>query len=262
MSDPSASTLPARVSRAWEVLAALTISEIRQDRDFTPLGVLKWVLEPLIFMGVYFILVVAVLGKVGNNFLLFLLCALLPYRYFSGVAGGSLRLVGRHSSILTNRSFPRSVLPLVLIGTEGFTFCISLVFLAPVMAYYRIGPTLAFLWLPVVLLVFGVLCTGVAYLGTVFGLYLPDFRSLAQSLIRVLFFMSTGLVRKAPGSNLPALLEANPLSGVFDAIRAIVIQGRAPQAGDVVYPLVVGVVILAIGLTLHRWREPHFAKEV
>ena len=100
----------------------MTVAAIRQDRDFTPLGVAKWVIEPLMFMAVYFILLVAVVGRTGNAFLLFLLCALLPFRYFSGVAGGALSLIGSHSSILTNRSFPRSVLPLVLMGAEGFTF--------------------------------------------------------------------------------------------------------------------------------------------
>jgi ABC-type polysaccharide/polyol phosphate export permease len=264
MTEGPVRTLRSRVVRAWEVLAALTVSAIRQDRDFTPLGVLKWVIEPLLFTAVYFVLVVAVLGRTGNNYLLFLLCALLPFRYFSGVASQSLSLIRRHSSILVNRSFPRFVLPLVTMGAEGLTFCISLVFLAPMMAYYEIGPTLALLWLPVILLVLGVLCSGVAYLFAVIGLYFPDLRSLAGSLIRVSFFLSTGLVRirRAPGENLPELLKLNPLSGVFDAIRAVVIQGQAPRTGDLVYPLLVGGGLLIVGLGVYLRREPHFAKEV
>ena len=244
----------------------MTVAAIRRERDFTPLGVLKWVLEPLLFTGVYFVLVVAVLGRTGEAFLLYLLCALLPFRYFSGVAGGSLSLIARHSSILTNRSFPRIVLPVVSMGSEGLTFCISLLFLAPLSAYYiakgdASGPTPALLWLPVVLLVLGVLTSGFSYLGAVFGLYFPDLRSIVQSLIRVAFFMSTGLVRRPPGENLPALLNANPLSSVFDSVRAIVIHGRPPRTGDLVYPFAVGLVVLVIGVSVYRWREPQFAKE-
>ena len=256
-------TLGSRVSRAWETLAALTVGGIREDRDFTPLGVLKWVVEPLLFTAVYFVLLVAVLGRTGNNRLLFLLCALLPYRYFSGVAAGSLNLIGRHSSILTNRSFPRFVLPLVLMGTEGLTFCISLLFLVPFMVFYGIAPTPAMVWLPVILVVLGVLSSGVAYLGTVLGLYFPDLRGLVQNLIRVGFFMSTGLVRgRAPGETLPDLLRANPLSGIFDSMRAVVINGRSPSTRDLVYPLAVGLVLLGIGIAVYRQREPQFAKEV
>jgi lipopolysaccharide transport system permease protein len=263
MSPETPPTREARVSRAWETLAALTIGGIREDRDFTPLGVLKWVIEPLLFAAVYFLLLVAVLGRTGNNRLLFLLCALLPYRYFSGVASGSLTLVGRHSSILTNRSFPRGVLPLVLMGTEGLTFGISLLFLGPFMVFYGIAPTPALLWLPAILLVLAVLTSGVAYLGTVLGLYFPDLRGLIQNLIRVGFFMSTGLVRgRVPGETLPGLLRANPLSGIFDAMRAIVINGRAPAARDLLYPLAVGLVVLGFGIAVFRARESQFAKEV
>jgi homopolymeric O-antigen transport system permease protein len=264
MSPVPPTTLRARVSRAWQVLAAMTIGSIRIDRDFTLTGVLKWVIEPAINTATYFVLIKVVLHNGQANYLLVLLCALLPFRYFSGVVGSSLSLVSSHSSVLVNRSFPRSILPLAQLGAEGLPFLISLVFLLPVMLTYQIAPTWKLLWIPVIVGILGVLTAGLSYLGTVFGLYFPDFRAAVQNLLRVSFFLSTGLVKlqKVKGDNLPDLLDGNPLSGIFDSMRSVVIRGRNPAARDLLYPLVVGVILLVVGVIVYRWREPHFAKEV
>jgi ABC-type polysaccharide/polyol phosphate export permease len=223
----------------------------------------------VLLTGAYFILVVTVLGRTEPAYLLFLLCALLPFRYFSGVVSGSLNLVKRHSSILINRSFPRAVLPLVTVASEGLSFMVSLGLLGPLMAYYIVRgdtspPSLALVWLPLIVAVLGVLTAGASYIAAVFGLYFPDFRSVVQSVIRVLFFMSTGLVRfrRVPGEELPQLLKANPLSGIFDSVRSVIIAGEAPAPRDVLYPLAVGVILLVAGWSMYRWRAPHFAKEV
>jgi ABC-type polysaccharide/polyol phosphate export permease len=264
MSSEARATVSPRTPRALEALLALTRGAIRQEQDFTVTGVLRWVLEPLSFMLVYFVLVAAVLNSPQKHYLLFLLCALLPFRFFAGVVGASMAVIQVTGSILTNRAFPRVVLPLTVLGTEGVPFLLSLGLLAPLMALYRVAPTVQLLWVPVVVVVLGVLSAGTAYVGAVLGLYFPDLRGLTLNFVRVSFFISTGLVvaEQVRGPQLKGLVAANPLSGIFDSLRAAVIDGRAPSPYELLYPLGFGLVVLTLGLALYRWREPHLAKEV
>lgn len=252
------------LERRFRVIGALASARLKRDRDLTVVGVLKWLLEPISYMVVYFALVAALLDRPSFAYPLFLLCALVPWKFFTGVVTGSMGVVAGHAAILTNRAIPRDVLPLVLVATEGASLLIALVLFPPMMAYYGIAPTAALLWLPVVLAVLMLVTAGPAYLGAVFGLYWPEFQPLVQNLVRLGFFISTGLVavRHLANERLETLLHLNPLSGVFDSMRAILLDGRPPRAFDLAYPLAVGLASIAIGLPVYRHRQREFAKEV
>ncbi|MCA1727569.1 MAG: hypothetical protein LC722_07955, partial [Actinobacteria bacterium] len=253
----------ARIARAKEVLLALTTAEIRQGRELSATGLIKWMIEPLSFMLVYYVLVVVVLrrgtGQEGGGafFFLFVLCALVPFRYFTGVTNGAMNVVQSYSQALQNRAFPRALLPLMLLFSEAIGLVIGLGLFIPFMIAFRILPTLALLWLPVVVAVLVILCAGPAFLLAIFGLYLPDFRGMLQNLLRAGFFLSTGLFKdkSVPPGPLAVVVHLNPLSGIFDSFRAVIIRGRPPRAVDLLYPLAVGIALLIAGIVVYRWRE-------
>jgi homopolymeric O-antigen transport system permease protein len=132
----------------------------------------------------------------------------------------------------------------------------------PFMLVYSIPPTATILWLPVIILVLILVTAGPTYLGALFGLYFPDLKGVAQNLIRATFFLSAALIplELIPGDTLPLLIQANPLTGIFEAFRAVIVFQSPPQAAHVLYPAAFGVVALAIGLALYRSRQAEFAK--
>lgn len=227
------------------------------------MGLLQWIMEPLSFMFVYFALVTAVMGSNEANYMLILMAALLPWRYFSGTVGRGLNVIEAHSQLIKNRVFPRMLLPAVPLLAEGVNFLIGMFLFVPLMIYYGIAPTAALLWIPglVALLVF--VSAGPTYLTSVFGLYFPGMKGVARNFLRVGFFASTALVsiRGVANERVGELLLLNPLSGVFEAFRAVVVYGRAPALGDVLYPFVVGAVALIAGVVLYSSRQSEFPKE-
>lgn len=262
--------------RRWSVFRGLVVAELQDSRDLTALGMLKWLLEPLSYMFVYFVLVASILGKNrGYAFPLFLLSALVPWRYFTGVMQSSMGLVGRFSSVIVNVGVPKGVLPLVVMATEAANMLVALLLFAPMLAIYGVDVWPEVLWLPVIVANLVLLTAGPAYLMTMFGLYFPDFRGVALNLVRAGFFLSTALIplSKVPGDALPRLIRANPFSGIFDSFRAVFgvfltnrepgeLVGHAPRPYDLIYPAVVGVVLLVAGVAVYRWRESRIAKEV
>jgi ABC-type polysaccharide/polyol phosphate export permease len=253
-----------RRQRAREVLSALTVAELRASHEFSIAGVLRWILEPVSYMFVYFVLVAAILNRPEFAFPLFLLCALVPFRFFTGALNGSMSLVQRYSSVVANTSLPPFVLPLVLIVVEGMDMLVALLLFVPMVIYYGTDVWPSILWLPVGLLTLVLLTAGPILLGTLFGLYYPDLRGVAQNLVRATFFVSTGLVAisRVPGRELPRFFRANPLSGVFDTFRAVFLHGNTPDVVDLVYPPLVGLLLLLIAIPLYRARARHLPKEV
>src|SRR5438105_4050798 len=203
--------MPAALARRREVTAALVRAEIRDTRDLTPLGIVKWLLEPLMYMFTYFVLVDLVFQRGQRAYPLFLLCALLPWSYLQQVTTRGMLLIQSYGNVISTRVLPRRTLPLALLASEGINFVIALVLLVPFMIYYRIGLSPALLWTPIVIAVLAILVSGPAYIATIFGLYFPDYRGAAQNFIRLGFLASTGLVaaKQIPGKNLPRLSQPN-----------------------------------------------------
>ncbi len=251
---------------AYDVVVALTVAEIRASRDITIGGLLKWMLEPVSYMFVYFVLVASILirAQFGGAYPLFLLCALIPFRFFTGAVNGSMGLIQRFSSVVANIPLPKSLLPLVHLTVEAANLLVALLLFIPMVVIFDTDVWPSILWLPVILISLVLLTAGPTYLGTLFGLYYPDLRGVAQNLIRAAFFVSTGLVamKVVPGDELRLLIRANPLSGVFDSFRSVFLHGTTPDLFDLVYPPFVGLVLLTIALPLFRAREARIPKEV
>jgi ABC-type polysaccharide/polyol phosphate export permease len=250
--------------RRWEVFRALTTTEIRQERELTLPGVVRWMVEPLSYMLVYMILLGAILNRPRADFPLFLLAALIPFRFFTECLFRSMAAIRSYGSIMTNRQIPRDVIPMVVVAANVPTLLLSMLLLVPFMFLYDVPLTASLLWVPVVLAGLVVLTAGPCYLAALFGLYFPDFRGPVQNLVRVSFFLSTGLVtlRDVPGKELPELIEANPLSSIFDSLRFAILRGRMPGELDLLYPFALGTLLLVVGVALYRARQDQFAKEV
>jgi ABC-type polysaccharide/polyol phosphate export permease len=250
--------------RRWDVFRALTVAEIRQERELSVAGILRWMVEPLSYMLVYMILLGAILNRPRADFPLFLLAALIPFRYFTECLFRSMAALRSYGSIMTNRVIPREVIPLVIVAANIPTLLLSLLLLVPFMFVYDVPLTAALGWVPVVLAILFVLTTGPCYLSALLGLYFPDLRGPVQNLVRASFFLSTGLVtlQDVPGRELPELIEANPLSSIFDSMRFPILRGRMPGELDLLYPLLVGVLLIVVGVALYRARQHEFAKEM
>ncbi|MFN2390145.1 MAG: ABC transporter permease [Actinomycetota bacterium] len=262
--------LEARAARSWaggrplELLRVLAVAEMRQSRDLTLLGMLKWVLEPLSYMAVYFVLVAAIFDRGREAYPLFLLAALVPFRYFTGVTTGAMGVVKSYGSVITNAAMPMWVLPLVLMVSELATLLLSLFVFVPFMIWYGVVPWPSVLWLPLLLVELMLLCSGPVYAATVFGLYVPHLRGASQNLIRTTFFVSTGLVAAAevPGNELAQLVRLNPLSSLFESFRAVFLHGSSPALRDLLYLGASGLLMLALGAAVFVWRQHEFPKEV
>ncbi|MCJ7725064.1 MAG: ABC transporter, partial [Acidimicrobiia bacterium] len=78
------------------------------------LGVLWWVLNPLLMTAVYFIVFGIILGgrKGDPQFLAYLLVGVFGMRFMTGTMTGSAKMITGGGKLVTTIAFPRMVLPL------------------------------------------------------------------------------------------------------------------------------------------------------
>jgi lipopolysaccharide transport system permease protein len=257
------SSARASAARTRDILLALTQSDLRARYGRGPLRLLKWILDPFALVGVYLLLVVVVLDREGSAPGLSLACAVIPFQLLMMSVIASMSAIKLRKPIILNMGFRRSLIPLSSVMTETVAFGASLFLLVLMMAAYQIGPTLALLWLPLVLFVNIAFAVACAYPGALFGLWFPDLRVFAISFVRTLFFLAPGLVALAEiPDGAGGLIRFNPLTGLFESYRSVFLYGEAPAAWHLLYPLVIAAALLAIFVPIYRTEQYQFAKVV
>jgi lipopolysaccharide transport system permease protein len=147
--------------------------------------------------------------------------------------------------------------------TEAVSFGASFAIIVLMMVVYRVAPTPALLWLPVVLFTTLALAAGFAYPASLFGVWFRELRTLGISFVRTLFFLGPGLVPLSQaGGTAYELLKLNPLTGLFEAYRDVFYYGQAPAAWEILYPLGCAAVSLGLFVPLYRREQQQFAKVV
>jgi homopolymeric O-antigen transport system permease protein len=245
------------------MLIALSAADLRVRYGRGPFQLVKWLLDPFLLVGVYLVLVTLVLDRPGQAPGLSLACAVIPFQLVLLSAFSAIAAIHGRQNIILNMGFNRMLIPIASVVTETIAFGAGFLLLAMMMAIYQIGPTIALLWLPLVVLVCISFAIALAYPISLFGVWVPHLRPLAGSLIRTLFFLSPGVIALAEiHGRTHELLKLNPLTGLFEAFRSILLYGHRPAAWQLVYPLVFSLIALALFVPIYRRDEAQFAKIV
>jgi lipopolysaccharide transport system permease protein len=225
--------------------------------------VVKWLVDPLAAMGVYLALIAFAVSKRGPSPGLSLACAVIPFQLIVGTAVNAMSAIHIRRNVLLNMGFDRTLIPVSSVLTETVVFLAGFSLLAGMMVVYRHTPTIAIAWFPVVLAVNIVFAVGLAYPATIFGVWYSDLRLFGVSVVRTLFFLSSGLVPLAAVSgDAHTLLRLNPLTEIFEGYRDIFLYDRAPRPVNLLYPLLVGAVLVLAFVPLYRREQRQFAKVV
>lgn len=260
---PRAAPAFARGHGRLDVLLALTESDLRARYGRGAWRLLKWLLDPFAVVGIYLLLVTVVLERGGRAPGLALACAVVPFQLVMTTIVNALNAVSTRSSIILNMAFERVLIPVSAALTETIAFAASLGLVVLMMVIYGIAPTAAVVWLPLVVAINVLLAVACAYGASLGGLWFPDLRPFAVSFARTLFFLAPGLVPLSEvGGRANDLLRINPLTGLFEAYRAILVAGHRPAAWQLLYPLAAVVVLLAVFIPVYARDQRQFAKVV
>jgi ABC-type polysaccharide/polyol phosphate export permease len=248
---------------AFDVLVSLTRSDLRVRYGRGAQRVLKWLLDPFALVGVYLLLVTIVLNVQGRAPGLSLACAVVPFQLLMSTVINAMVAVTTRRTIILNMGFRRALIPIASVLTETVAFAASFTLVALMMVIYGVAPTISMVWLPLVIAVNILLALGLAYPASLFGLWFRDLRNFGISFVRTLFFLAPGLVPLSQiHGGAPAWLKLNPLTGLFEAYRNVLLFGHAPAAWQLAYPTTFAALLLVVFVPFYRSEQRQFAKIV
>jgi len=233
--EPPRGLLELRLKEVWnyrELLYFFVWRDVKIRYKQTAIGVLWVVLQPVLNMLVFTLFFgrLAKLPSDGLPYPVFYFAALVPWTYFSYALQMTTNVVVDNQHLITKVYFPRLILPISAVLSGLVDFAIGFVVLALFTVVYGIRPTVAALWLPVLLLLAVLTALGVGLWMSALNALYRDVRYVVPFLISFWMFASPVAY---PSSLVPAkwrwLYGLNPMAGVIDGFRwAITGRGHAP----------------------------------
>jgi len=137
-------------SLLWQrdLIRVLVQKEIKVRYKNSLFGWLWSVGHPLMFGAIYWLIFGQVMRVPVADYPLFLLCGLFPWQWITSCLSTAPALFFANSAIIKKTTFPRIVLPITQVLTEGVHFLFTLPVLALFLLVSRTGsePALAWLW--------------------------------------------------------------------------------------------------------------------
>ena len=239
------------------------LSDLRSRHVNTVLGNLWHLLNPLLLIGVYF-LIFGLLLKADrgvDNFIGFLAAGIFAFTYTQRTVQTSSSVMTRNIGLLNSFSFPRAILPLTSVVTEALAFVPC--FLVMMTVAMLSGETARWSWLalPAILAWQPLFNFGAALIAARAGASLRDLQNLLPFAFRLLFYRSGVLfsVEAYVDSEVLAwLFYLNPLFAFLSLYRWAVPACRSrPEA--VLLASVWTAALLTVGSAWFRRAERTFS---
>lgn len=223
------------------------------------LGYLWWLLEPLLYVGVFYLVFVLFLGNREPGFLFFLAVGKLTFIWFSKTINQAALSLVNSREIMAQTNLPKHLFPMAVIHEglyrQGAVFAFLLIFLGVA----GFAPNGVWLWLIPVMATQYVLIAGCSFFAAVLVCVQRDFQMLIQLGMVFLLFMS-GVFWDIHAISNPTLIfwleTLNPLAVLLDAYREVLLRGNAPDISQLLFINVQAVVLL--GLMMWLYAKLHF----
>ena len=196
------------------------------------LGYIWWLLEPLLYVGVFYVVFNVVLKSGRADFMVFLMCGKLPFVWFSkSVSQASISIIA-NPGLIGKINIPKSLFPMAIIQEGLYKQAAVFTLLIAVVLAYDYQPGLVWLWLVPIIIVNYILIVGCAFLGSVLVCFMRDF-SMLISLGMIFLMFTSGIfwdVRALSDPQMTKLiLTVNPIAFLLDAYRQVLMYRQAPD---------------------------------
>ena len=215
-----------------DLLYTLSLFRLNVRYKQSALGWTWAALQPLALMGIYTIIFtrVTTVATGGTPYPVFVFSTLLPWIFFSSTISNAVNGLVLYPNLLTKMYFPREIIPLSYLVASFTDFCIASVILGGLMVHYKVPLTWHLLYaIPIVVILAGFAAAIALFFSAVqvrfrdVGLAMPFLLQVWMFTVPVVYSLQAVPVR------LRGLYLLDPVAGLIDSFRRVVIDGAAPD---------------------------------
>lgn len=239
----------------WMLADEMARMALKADASKLYLGYVWWVLEPLLYVAVFYLVFEVLLDSPRGDFLAFLMVGKLTFVWFSKSVVHASRSILAAKGLIGKIDLPKALFPIASIQQSLYkqlaVFALLIVFLLAT----GYGLSRAWLWLPLIVAVNYLLIAACAMAASALVCVVEDVAMLV-SLAMVFLLFSSGIFwdpRALDPAAMELLFLVNPIALLLDAYRQVLMNGVAPEVGHLlVLGLLSGMMGLAVASMMRR----------
>jgi lipopolysaccharide transport system permease protein len=248
----------------FALMWAIVVRELKGRYRRSALGIVWAVLPPIFYAALFMVLQGILHISTGDvPYVLFAYAGLVPWAFFVNAVNRCGGSVGANAGIVKKVAVPRVVFPVTAVVTALADLAVSGVLLAVLLAWFGKSAGAYLLWLVPVLIVTMLFALGCGMIVAALGTFLQDVLFGLPLLVQ-LWMLATPIMYpldQVPSSWLP-LYVLNPMVGIIDGFRAVLIGGAAPDMKLLGVSAAATLIVWMIGWPLFKNLSQHFADAV
>jgi lipopolysaccharide transport system permease protein len=245
--------LDAALYKAW------TLLKIEQSRVY--LGIWWWVFEPILYMSVFYFVFEYALGMGGEGFVYFLLCGLVPWKWFSSSISSSLSLIQNNKAIILKIHISKHILFVSSFISEFVKFLIVFVLFLLFLILTDHEPSWRWMMLIPLIFIQALLTYSLACFLGVLITFIPDLKVVVANILQLLFFLSGIFFYIDEKSEIMFnSLYFNPIANLIFNYRAILLDTTQFEVIFLFISLFMSIIMLVISILFLRISDKKIPK--
>ena len=239
-------------------------SQLKSEVANSYLNWIWWILDPLCFMLIYTFIFGYVFNSREQYFSLYIFIGLSMWNFFSKTLKDSVKIIKNNKSVISKVYFPKHILILIKIWTNGFKMVISFGIVALMILINGIHITFNVLFAVPVFLALLLLTFGCSCFLLHFGVYVEDLSNVINIVLRILMYLS-GIfyhVEKRIPQFGAALNTYNPVAYLLTSMRQSLIYAQTPDLLVLSLWMLVGLLICIAGIRKIYASENSYVKSI
>lgn len=246
-----------------EFLKTNVKKDIRGKYKGSFLGVLWSFINPLLMALVYAIVFPFILKSSQDNYVTFIVIAILPWNWFTTVISQGTFCILGNSDIIKKVYFPREILPLSTATSGLVNYFISVPIILLFLLFSGIGFSWNIFWLPLIAFTQYILTIAIIMITSAIDVYIRDAEYIINFIVMMLFYATPVLYST---TLFPAkfrwILYLNPMTIIINSYRDIFYYKQMPNMSLLLTVLGLSFILLVIGIAIFRKLKKGFAEEV
>lgn len=226
-------------------------ASLKSEASRMYLSYLWWILEPMLFVFVFYLVFKVLLNRGGEDFIFFLMCGKIPYLWVNKSIMSSCDSLLANRGLIGKLDVPKELFPYISMQEVLYKQWVVFLLLFVTAIFFGQAPTLQWLWLIPITISMYIMIVPASLLAALLCTWAQDFRIfISMGLLFVMFasgiFWDVREIQNEAARDL--MLTLNPMSFMIEQYRNVLMYN---EPVNYQHMMLLSIIFIAFAFFLH-----------